>query len=54
MFCNIFFSPQGERNVIISNKHGIQKLPNELPDDLILRIFGNEEISEKSQSFTDL
>ena len=37
----IFFSPQVKRSVIISNKHGIYKLPHELPNDLRLRILGN-------------
>ena len=27
----IFFSPQVKRSVIISNKHGIYELPDELP-----------------------
>ena len=30
----IFFSPQVKQSVIISNKHGIFKLPQELPNDL--------------------
>ena len=33
----IFFSPQMKRSVIISNKHGIYELPN----DLRLRILGH-------------
>ena len=37
----IFFSPQMQRSVIISNKHGIYDLPDELPKDLRLRILGN-------------
>ena len=37
----IFFSPQMQRSVIISNKHGIYELPDELPKDLRLRILGN-------------
>ena len=37
----IFFSPQVERSVIISNKHGIYELPHELPNDLRLRILGD-------------
>ena len=42
MFYQIFLSPQAKRNVIIiSNKHGIYELPNELPNDL--RKFGNIE-----------
>ena len=34
MFYQTFLSPQVKRIVIISNKHGIYELPNELPDDL--------------------
>ena len=37
--------------MIISNKHGINQLPHELPNDLILRILGNSKISGKSQNF---
>ena len=37
MFTQIFLSPQVKRLVIISNKHSI----NELPNDLRLRILGN-------------
>ena len=33
--------PQVKRSAIIINKHGIYKLPQELPDDLRLRILGN-------------
>ena len=42
-FCyyKIFFSPQVQRSVIISNKHVIYELPDELPKDLRLRILGN-------------
>ena len=39
---------------IISNKHGIYKLPHKLLIDLKLRILGNKEISEKSQNFIEL
>ena len=35
-----FFSPQVKRSVIISNKHGIYKLPHELLNDLRLRKVG--------------
>ena len=35
MFCQIFLSPPVKRSVIIINKHGICKLPHELPEDLI-------------------
>ena len=41
LFYQIFFSPQVQRSVIISNKHGIYELPDELPKDLRLRILGN-------------
>ena len=34
MFYQTFLSPQVKRIVIISNKHGIYELPNELPNDL--------------------
>ena len=34
----IFFSPQVKRNMSISNKHGIQELPYDLPNDLRLKI----------------
>ena len=34
-------SPQMERSVIISNKHGIYELPHVLPNDLRFGILGN-------------
>ena len=37
----MFLSPQVKQSVIISNKHGIRELPQELPKDLRLRILGN-------------
>ena len=37
MFYQIFLSPQVKRIVIISNKHGIYELPDELPNDLRLK-----------------
>ena len=37
----IFFSPQVKRSVNITNKHGIQELPHEFPNDLRLRILEN-------------
>ena len=40
-FDKIFVSPQVKRIVIISNKHGIQELPHELPNDLRLRTLGD-------------
>ena len=39
--CN-FVSPQVERLANITYKHGINKLPLELPNDLRLRILGNK------------
>ena len=41
MFDKIYVSPQVKRIVIISNKHGIQELSHELPNDLRLRTLGN-------------
>ena len=37
-------------SVIISNKDGICELPHELPNDLNVRILGNEKRSGKSQN----
>ena len=34
MFCQMFFSSQLKRSVIISNKHGKYELPYELPNIL--------------------
>ena len=48
MFYEIFFSPQVKRCVIITSKHGIYELPQELPNNLRFRILENWEISEKS------
>ena len=36
-----FFSPQGKRSIIISNKHGVYELPHELLNDLKLRTLGS-------------
>ena len=49
-----FLFNASERNLIISNKHGIYELPHELENDLRLRILGNYERSEKSQNFLEL
>ena len=54
MFDQIFVSHQVKRSVIISNKHGIFKLPQELLNYLRLRILGHLEISTKSQNFMEL
>ena len=32
----IFFPPQVKRSVIVSSKHGVYELPQELPNDLRL------------------
>ena len=45
MFYQIFLSPQVKRCTIITYKYGIYELPDELPNDLRLRIFGNWKIS---------
>ena len=44
MFDEIFLSPHLKRKVIISNKHGIYELPNELPNNLRLKL---EKISKE-------
>ena len=41
MFYQIFLSSQVKRCSIITYKHGIYKLPHELPNDLRLRKLGN-------------
>ena len=48
------FSPQMKRRMVISNKVGIYELPHELPNNLRLRILGNEETSAKSQNIIKL
>ena len=40
MFYQIFLSPQVNRCAIITYKHGIYELPQELPNDLRLKILG--------------
>ena len=47
MFKQIFFSPQVERWAIITYKHGIYKLPHELPNNSRLKILGNYEMLGK-------
>ena len=54
MFYQIFFSPQVKQCMIISNKHGIYKLPHELPNELRHEILGNYEISVKYLNFIEL
>ena len=41
MFYKIFLSPQVKEWAIITYKHGIYELSDELPNDLRLRILGN-------------
>ena len=41
MSYQIFLSPQVKRWAIITYKQGIYELPQELPNDLRLRILGN-------------
>ena len=53
MLHQIFFSRQVKRWVIITNKHGIFELPHELPNDLRLRILGNQEISGNCLNFLE-
>ena len=44
IFYQMLLSPQVKWSVIISNKHGIYKMPHELPNDLTLMILGNKGI----------
>ena len=46
----IFFSPQVQRSVIISTKHGIYPLLEKLPNDLRLRILRNQERSRNLET----
>ena len=41
MFYQTFFSPQIKHSAIISNKHGVYELPQELPNDSRVRRLGN-------------
>ena len=41
IFEQIIFSPQVKWSVIVSNKHGMYELLNQLPNNLKLRILGN-------------
>ena len=47
MFQQILLSPQVKRCAIITYQHGIYELPHELPNDLQLRLIGNDELSRK-------
>ena len=54
MFEQIFLSRLVKRSMIISDKHGIFKLPHELPDSLRLMVLGNYEVSRRFQNFSSL
>ena len=54
MFYQVFLSPEVKKCAVISNKHGIYELPHEFPDDLRLRILGNNERSGKCPNFKEL
>ena len=48
MFYQIFFSPQVKRCAIITNKHGIYELPQELPNESWeIRKLGNMNESQE-------
>ena len=51
MFYQIFLLPQLERCAIITYKHGIYKLPHELPNDVRLTTLRNSDISRKCLNF---
>ena len=54
MFYQIFLSSQMERcMIIITCKHGIDKLPQEVPNDLRLRITLRPSTLLKKESNTD-
>ena len=53
MFYQIKFLSQVKRCAIITYKHGIYKLPHELPNYLRLRILGNWKMSGKSKNFKE-
>ena len=53
MFYQILLSPQVKGWVIITYKNGIYELPHQLPNNLRLRMLGNEEISGKCLNFTE-
>ena len=53
MCYQIFLSAQEKRCAIITYKHSIHELPQELRNDLRLRILGNEEILGKCLNFLE-
>ena len=52
-FYQILLLAQVKRSAIISNKQGVYELPDELPDDLRLRILGNKKRQGKSQNLLE-
>ena len=50
----IFFSSQVKLSTFISNKRGIYESPQELPNNLRIRISENQEKSRKPQNFIEL
>ena len=46
MYYQIFYSLQVKQYAIITYKHGIYELPNELPNNIKLRILGNRKYQE--------
>ena len=54
MFYQTFLSTQVRRKAILSNKHGICELPDELPNSLRLSILGKQERSGKYQNLVEL
>ena len=53
MFYQLFLSSQVKGWAIITYKHGIYELPDELPNDFRLRILGNKEILGKVLSIIE-
>ena len=53
MLHQIFVSLQVKQCAIITYKHGIYELSHELPNDVRLRILGNQEILGKFLSFIE-
>ena len=53
MLHQIFLSPKVKQCGSITYEHGINKLPQELPNDLRLRILANQEISRKYLIFIE-
>ena len=52
-FYQILLLVQVKRSAIISNKQRVYELPDELPDDLRLRILGNKKRQWKSQNLLE-